>query len=144
MLEESLLKTNFIGRDGFRWWIGQVAPDGAQGAQNDGGGWGNRVKVRILGYHPYSEVELSNDDLPWANVLLSPSDGSGAGNRSKTIKLSPSDTVFGFFLDGDNAQVPVVIGVFGRTSSVPSTTFKSPFVPFTGYTGKSKMMENIL
>jgi len=138
MIEESLLKTNFIGRDGFRWWIGQVAPDGAQGAQNDGGGWGNRVKVRILGYHPYSEVELSNDDLPWANVLLSPSDGSGAGNRSKTIKLSPSDTVFGFFLDGDNAQVPVVIGVFGRTSSVPSTTFKSPFVPFTGYTGKIK------
>ena len=26
MIEESLLKTNFIGRDGFRWWIGQVAP----------------------------------------------------------------------------------------------------------------------
>ena len=24
MLEESLLKTNFIGRDGFRWWIGQI------------------------------------------------------------------------------------------------------------------------
>ena len=138
MLEESLLKTNFIGRDGFRWWIGQVAPDEAQGAQNDGGGWGNRAKVRILGYHPYSTAELPNEDLPWAQVLLSPSDGSGAANRGKSIKLSPSDTVFGFFLDGDNAQIPVIVGVFGRTSSVPSSTFKSPFVPFTGYTGKIK------
>jgi len=138
MLEESFLKTNFLGRDGFRWWIGQVAPDEAQGAQNDGGGWGNRFKVRILGYHPYSTVELPNEDLPWAQVLLSPSDGSGAANRGKTVRLSPSDTVFGFFLDGDNAQIPVITGVFGRTSSVPSSTFASPFVPFTGYTGKIK------
>ena len=138
MLEESLLKTNFIGRDGFRWWIGQIAQDSSQGSQNDGGGWGNRFKVRILGYHPYSTVELPDEDLPWANVLLSPTDGSGAANRGKTVRLSPSDTVFGFFLDGDNAQIPVISGVFGRTSSVPSTEFKSPFVPFTGYTGKIK------
>jgi len=138
MLEESLLKTNFVGRDGFRWWIGQVAQDSAQGGQNDGGGWGNRFKVRIMGYHPYSTAELKDEDLPWANVLLSPTDGSGAGNRGKTVRLSPSDTVFGFFLDGDNAQIPVISGVFGRTSSVPSTEFKSPFVPFTGYTGKIK------
>ena len=138
MLEESLLKTNFIGRDGFRWWIGQVAQDSAQGNQNQGGGWGNRVKVRILGYHPYSTVELPDEDLPWANVLLSPTDGSGGANRGKTVRLSPADTVFGFFLDGDNAQVPVVVGVFGRTSSVPSNEFRSPFVPFTGYTGSIK------
>ena len=25
MIEESLLKSNFIGKDGFIWWIGQVA-----------------------------------------------------------------------------------------------------------------------
>jgi len=25
MIEESLLKSNFIGKDGFVWWIGQVA-----------------------------------------------------------------------------------------------------------------------
>ena len=36
MLEESLLKTNFIGRDGFRWWIGQIAPSQAQGDQANG------------------------------------------------------------------------------------------------------------
>jgi hypothetical protein len=136
MLEESLLKTNFAGRDGFRWWIGQIAPDSSQGTQNDGGGWGNRFKVRIMGYHPYSTVELPNEDLPWANVLLSPTDGSGAANRSKSVRLSPGDTVFGFFLDGDNAQIPVISGVFGRTAQVSSNEFVSPFVPFTGFTKK--------
>ena len=70
MLEESLFKTNFIGRDGFRWWIGQIAPQSCWQDQADGGGWGNRVKVRIMGYHPYSELELPNEDLPWAQVLL--------------------------------------------------------------------------
>ena len=47
MLEEAFLKTNFVGRDGFRWWIGQVAPVAAWKDQADGAGWGNRCKVRI-------------------------------------------------------------------------------------------------
>ena len=139
MLEESLFKTNFIGRDGFRWWIGQVAPVDAWQDQADGGGWGNRVKVRIMGYHPYSETELSNDDLPWAQVLLGTTDGSGAANRSKTPKVSQADTVFGFFLDGDNAQLPCVVGVFGRTKAVSSSgPYSAPFQPFTGYSGAIK------
>ena len=138
MLEESLLKTNFIGRDGFRWWIGQVAPQEAQKSQVSGGGWGNRFKVRILGYHPYSVIDLPDDDLPWAQALLGCTDGSGAANRGTSVKISPGDSVLGFFLDGDNAQIPVILGVFGRTLSVPSEDYVSPFVPFTGYTGRVK------
>jgi tetrahydromethanopterin S-methyltransferase subunit G len=134
MIDESILKSNFIGRDGFRWWIGQIPPIEAQKSQANGGGWGNRTKVRILGYHPYSSVELPNDELPWAQVLMPPTSGSGAANYAVNPKLRPGDTVLGFFLDGDNAQIPVIIGCFGRTDQVPSTNFKSPFVPFTGYT----------
>ena len=48
MLDQSLLQSHFIGRDGFRWWIGQVAPQEVQGIQLDKDGWGNRLKVRIL------------------------------------------------------------------------------------------------
>jgi hypothetical protein len=105
MLEESLLKTNFLGRDGFRWWIGQVAPQKAQGSQINGGGWGNRFKVRILGYHPYSVVDLPDEDLPWAQALLGCTDGSGAANRATSVRIAPGDSVLGFFLDGDNAQI---------------------------------------
>ena len=139
MIEESLLKTNFIGRDGFRWWIGQVPPNETDFVdQSNGGGWGNRVKVRILGYHPYSEIDLPNKDLPWAIVMLGATDGSGAGNKGVSMKIAPGDTVLGFFLDGDNAQQPVVMGVLGRTSQVPAADFASPFVPFTGYTDNIK------
>ena len=138
MLEESLLKTNFIGRDGFRWWIGQIAPEIAQGKQINGGGWGNRFRVRILGYHPYSVIDLPDDKLPWAQALLGCTDGSGAQNRATSVKISPGDSVFGFFLDGDNAQQPVIIGIFGRTNMVPSTDYKGPFEAFTGYTGAVK------
>lgn len=143
MIEESLLKSNFIGRDGFRWWVGQIAPfesGSGQGEQSNGGGWGNRAKVRILGYHPFDDQELDNDDLPWAQVLLPTTSGSGAANTASNTKLRPSDYVFGFFLDGDNAQIPVIIGVFGRSSEVSQETYSPtatpPFVPFTGYTGK--------
>lgn len=138
MIEESLLKSNFLGRDGFRWWVGQIPPIGAQGGQAGGSGWGNRTKVRILGYHPYSEKELPNDDLPWAQVLIPTTSGSGAANVATDVKLQPGDTVFGFFLDGDNAQIPVVMSTFGRTSQVPSTDFESPFQPFTGYSDQIK------
>ena len=139
MLEESFLKTNFMGRDGFRWWVGQIPPEGKDyDLQQNGGGWGNRIKVRILGYHPYSVVELPNKDLPWATILLGTTDGSGAQNRATSVSIAPGDTVFGFFLDGDNGQVPVIMGVFGRTSQVPTNEFVSPFVPFTGNTEKVK------
>ena len=138
MIDESLLKSNFLGRDGFRWWIGQIPPIGAQGGQAGGSGWGNRTKVRILGYHPYSITDLPNEDLPWAQVLIPTTSGSGAANVATDVKLQPGDTVFGFFLDGDNAQIPVVLSTFGRTSQVPSTDFQNPFQPFTGYSDQIK------
>ena len=138
MIDESLLKSNFIGRDGFRWWIGQVAPEGAQGEQINGGGWGNRRKVRIMGYHPYNTTELPNEELPWAQCMLPTTTGTGSGNNATNVKILPGDSVFGFFMDGDNAQIPVIIGAFGRTDQVPSAEFESPFKPFTGYTSKIK------
>ncbi len=138
MIEESLLKSNFIGRDGFRWWIGQVAPVTVQDKQANKEGWGNRCKVRIMGYHPYNPKELPDNDLPWAQVLLPTTAGTGAANYATNTKLRPADVVFGFFMDGDNAQIPVILGCFGRTSDIPtgSDNYKSPFVPFTGYTDR--------
>ena len=136
MLDQSLLKSNFIGRDGFRWWIGQIPPIENMGGQVDGQGWGNRFKVRIIGYHPYSEAELPNKDLPWAQCLIPTTSGSGAANVATGVQLQPGDVVLGFFLDGDNAQIPVILATFGRSYSVPSKTYQSPFVPFTGYSSK--------
>lgn len=136
MIEESSLKSNFIGRDGFRWWIGQIPPMESMGEQFNGEGWGNRIKVRIMGYHPLddSEAGLTNEDLPWALIMLGTADGSGGSNFSKSTKIRPGDVVFGFFMDGDDAQNPVIMGILGNTTEYTKGDYKFPFSPFTGYT----------
>jgi hypothetical protein len=144
MIEESLLKSNFIGRDGFRWWIGQIPPGDSLGAQNKGGGWGNRFKVRILGYHPYSKADLPDEDLPWAGCLLPATSGTGASNLAQSVKYRPGDVVVGFFMDGDNAQIPMIMGAFGRTSQVPQQAASGAFVPFTGYTSNIDIPDGTL
>ena len=147
MIENSLMQSNFLGRDGFKWWVGQVAPEEAQGKQINGDGWGNRVKVRIMGYHPDDEVELKNEDLPWAHILKSPEAGSGRAGRGKPTQVLPGDNVLGFFLDGDTAQQPVILGVFSSSTAAAEIskdkTYSQPFVPFTGYTSKIKPNDNI-
>ena len=149
-MDQALLKTNFVGKDGFRWWIGQIAPDTAQEVQTKGakkGGryakteqppFGNRYKVRIMGYHPYNTVELSDEDLPWATVISPPGHGTGSGGLFKTIRFQQGDTVIGFFLDGDNAQIPVIFGAFGNSIYRAEEGEELPFQAFSGYTSTLK------
>ena len=134
MLDQSLLQSHFIGRDGFRWWMGQVPPVETWEEQANKQGWGNRVKVRILGYHPLDPSELSDDELPWAQVMLPTTAGSGGANFAVNPKITQGDMVIGFFLDGDNAQIPVIMGLLGRTEKWSTLGYTNPFVPFTGYT----------
>ena len=138
MIDESLIKSNFIGRDSFRWWIGQIAPIESHKSQVEGEGWGNRHKVRILGYHPFSKEDLPDEDLPWASVLLPPTGGSGGANYFRSDRIRPGDVVIGFFLDGDNAQIPVIFGLYGRTDDVSQDAPTVGFEPFTGYTERVK------
>ena len=144
MIDESLLKSNFIGRDGFRWWIGQIPPVEAWEGQanNEEGGWGNRYKVRILGYHPYSKGDLADKDLPWAGVIIPPTAGTGAANYAQSTRIKPGDIVIGFFLDGDNGQLPMIMGSFGRTKQVPQDLPSEAFIPFTGYTSRVPPPDN--
>ena len=150
MIEESLLKSNFIGKDGFIWWIGQVADpsvwrnensrvDGKKqksGESNDEEAWAYRCKVRIIGYHSFDKNELSDENLPWAHILTSASDGApGQGGFGKLPLLVGGESVFGFFLDGEDAQQPVVMSCFHRTPAVVNVPNPNPFQAFTGKKG---------
>tara|TARA_Y100000766_G_scaffold280588_1_gene290668 strand:- start:57 stop:2333 length:2277 start_codon:yes stop_codon:yes gene_type:complete len=140
MIEETILKSNFVGRDGFKWWIGQIGPESCQGDQinETGNAWGNRMRVRIMGYHPQNPIELPDKELPWAQVLIPTTAGTGGGGMSRSIRLTPGDSVFGFFLDGDDAQLPVILGAFGRPSfDEPLGPYKQPFQPYTGFTSEN-------
>ena len=74
-----------------------------------------RVRVRVHGYYSDDPVEVPTDTLPWANVTHS----------SSTTMVIPEvgEWVFGMFLDGKEAQKPLVIGVLpGVEGSEPSTS----------------------
>ena len=133
MLDQSLLQSHFIGRDGFRWWIGQI-PEIKHWIQNaSNNGWGQRYKVRILGYHPLDDKDLTDEDLPWAQVMFPVTAGTGAANVATGTQLQQGDIVIGFFLDGDNAQIPLIMGALGRTKSWSESGYKNPFQSFTGF-----------
>ena len=134
-------KTHFAGKDGFIWWIGQIPDEKVWETQikNGEGAWGNRYKVRIMGYHPYDDELLKDEDLPWAQVLMPPGN-SGSVHRAETIKLAQGDVVIGFFLDGTSAQIPVILGVFAGTGDKQraSSGTPSPFGTFSGFSETMK------
>lgn len=69
-----------------------------------------RVQVRCIGYHPEkSESGVPSADLPWAYVML-PTTASGVSGMGATHDLKDGSWVVGFFLDGRDAQQPIVIG----------------------------------
>ena len=146
MIEESLLKSNYIGKDGFTWWIGQVAHKSVWGDKSEIsilGNWGARCKVRIIGYHSFDGNVLPDNDLPWAQIMLDPSFGSAQGGIGGTLHLRGGETCFGFFLDGDDGQQPVIVGLLYRSDGVKNLQTEeivqkeksSKFKPFTGHPG---------
>ena len=116
MLETRHSNVEFLGKDGFQWFIAQVAPDKVwRDKNNQNFDNGFRAKIRILGYHPgESEKEggISDDNLPWAHFLVSPQFGAGNNCTGTSFALQGGEMVIGFFLDGEEGQQPVVIGSF--------------------------------
>ena len=144
MIEQGLFKRHFVGRDGFIWWIGQIANDSwtknLQGSKPtntpvaDQPGFGYRYQVRIMGYHTADDNELKDADLPWASLMYPVTSGGGGDASFETPALRKGNFVYGFFLDGEDAQQPIIMGILGYNQY--QAIYKDsprPFVPFRGY-----------
>ena len=130
----SSIKFYGVGNDK---WLGIVLSNSAQRTQIEGtGGYGLRVKVAIMGFHSSEEGELADDEITYALVQLGVTDGTGAANRQRSIRLTQGDVVTGEFLDGSARQQPVVTGCLGRTSG--TRYGKGRFESKTGFEGKNK------
>ena len=79
MFDQGLFEKHFVGRDGFIWWIGQIAseaswkeniPGTPQDDNSDIKGFGERYRVRIMGYHTADLNKIPDEELPWAYVCL--------------------------------------------------------------------------
>lgn len=75
-----------------------------------------RVKVRIYGIHADNTVDMPHDDLPWAPVVVSVTEGGSSGIGTN-IGIKPMAQVFGFFIDGKNSQLPIVLGSIPKIES---------------------------
>ena len=90
--------TNFVGKDGFIWWVGAIEN------RADPLGIG-RCQVRIFGWHSSNKLKVPKDDLPWAHPMY-------PLNSSRTFSAPQvGEWVVGFFLDGESAQQPVMMGI---------------------------------
>ena len=147
MIEQGFIKKNFVGQEGFQWWIGQIVneekwkanmPSSPQNnnESEDYKGFSERYKVRIMGYHTASSEELPDDDLPWATVMYPVTSGGGGRNSYGNANLTQGAFVFGFFMDGSNSQMPVIMGCLGYNdyqAVMKNVPTESPFIPFSGY-----------
>ena len=144
--------SHFIGRDGFIWWIGQVAPESTwennkpnKPAEDNSeiDGFGERYRVRIMGYHSCVE-DIPDDALPWAQVMYPITAGSGGRSSSQNSNIVQGDFVFGFFLDGEEAQQPIILAIIGNNEynkilkGLPNTCY----VPYSGYKDDEKVSVN--
>ena len=147
MDDPGFIKSHFVGRDGFIWWIGQVVSEKAWVANLPGNpfhatlmqqrGFDFRYKVRIMGYHTCNPEDLPDEELPWASVML-PVTAGVSGGASGTPNLRQGNFVYGFFMDGEDAQQPIIMGVIGY-NQYTAILKDAPedetcaFLPFSGY-----------
>ena len=125
-----LFNRGFVGQD-FIWWIGQVADDSYwrdnilpakyENAEQIPG-WGYRYKVRIFGLHDLGEEVIKSENLPWANIMYPVTAGAYLTNSGQTPMIRQGNIVFGFFLDGNARQQPVIMGCMGNNSQTNIAT----------------------
>lgn len=100
----------YFGYDGFIWFIGVVED------VNDPE-MVSRVKIRILGHHAESSKILPTSDLMWATTMMPTTSASYNGIGHSPSGLQVGSYVFGFWMDGEYAQQPVVIGTWHGVAS---------------------------
>ena len=94
---------NFMGKGDFVWWVGVVED------RNDPVELG-RVRVRCFGWHTDDKSQIPTESLPWAVSVNGIQSASVSGIGNSPTGLVEGSWVVGFFMDGERAQEPIVIG----------------------------------
>jgi len=105
---------NFMGKDGFQWFVGVV--EDRQDPQKLG-----RVRVRCLGYHTEIHEDLKTADLPWAHPMNPITSATVSGLGQTPLGPVEGTWVVGFFSDAGEAQQPIIMGTLpGVPTSLPT------------------------
>lgn len=101
------MDSKFLGKDQFIWWKGVVED------RKDPIMLG-RVRVRIFGWHSEDKQKIPTEALPWAMPSVQ------FDNGRNPVGLKEGDWVWGFFMDGPEAQRPVVVGYIPGIDEKPA------------------------
>lgn len=109
---------NFVGKDGFHWWVGQIEKSDKKGIKDkeQNGKNSNRYHVRIVGHHLKSCEAIKTEDLPLAQTVAPTTQPYGY-QSSTSSPLEAGDWVIGFFMDSDMAQQPFILGSIGSIAN---------------------------
>lgn len=81
----------------FVWWTGVV--ESRQDPKKVG-----RCRVRIIGAHSEKKTEIPTESLHWAHPMM-------PLNDSASLQIKEGDMVVGFYFDGADSQVPIIMGI---------------------------------
>jgi len=149
MSDQVMHNKEYIGRDGFYWWMGQIPEEGVW-KENISGfpsednteskGWGERYRVRIMGSHidqwdgETGDPDIPDEELPWATVMYPVTAGGGGGGASASSNITQGTFVYGFYLDGEDGQQPVIMGCLGINDFAQvGAEQASTFTSFSGF-----------
>lgn len=124
---------NFMGNGDFLWYVG-VVEDRSDPIKL------GRVRVRCFGWHTDDIDKIPTNSLPWAQVLNNTNSASVSGVGDSPTGIVEGTWVIGFFMDGERAQEPVVMGTLpGMPSTLADKTkgFNDPNEKFPRYVDKS-------
>jgi len=110
---------NIYGGQNFTWWVGVV--EDRQDPEKLG-----RCKVRIFGYHIDDLTILPKADLPWAIPMQPITSAATSGIGIAPIGPVEGTWVFGWFLDNEEGQQPIMMGTLaGKNEKHPNADKKN-------------------
>ena len=124
-MSEGLKNYGKLNIPDFIWWLGIVE-------DNNDPTYAGRVKVRITGYHTGNKATLPVKHLPYA-IPLHGVTSAGVNGIMENHSLLQGSTVIGFFADGEDGQIPMIIGtIAGKFATKPEVSDTGGFMDPTG------------
>jgi Gp5 N-terminal OB domain len=111
------MTTKRMGEEGLRWFVGTV--EDINDPQKLG-----RVKVRVVNEH--DDPSITKDQLLWATPINSVTSAGYQGIGRSPTGLLVGSHVFGFYMDGNEKQLPLLWGTYAK---LPDGTQGSNEVP---------------
>lgn len=114
------MTTKSLGEEGFSWFVGKV--ENREDPMKIG-----RLQVRIYNRHSENQSRTSTNDLPWAHVMIPVNDANLSQTGRSPTGIRVGTTVVGFFMDGKDGNLPVIMGTL---AGIPGNDTSHHDVPF--------------